>query len=203
VDSRFDALGFLIFLAFLVISIFGKISARKAQQQRDERQRRVPGAPQWPGPVAGPGLPGYPKPSWPQPQRPQPPVPQRQPAWPSRAEATRPSADDDGEGVSMEGAPDAPSVPDELGRFDRETQRLDRPDLGQYRSQFSQYQPNMQRLKTALHHTEPAEAPRAQVAALADGWMESALADRNSVARAVVLAEVLGKPKAYRGRGRR
>lgn len=105
------------------------------------------------------------------------------------------------EGVGTEGPSAGETVQQELTRFGRETERLARPMRGEYRPQLQQYQSHLQQLQTVLH---AAVAPQQPEAAQAGGALdiEQALADRESVARAVVLAEVLGKPKALRGHGR-
>lgn len=184
-----DIFGFLLFIVFLGVSFIGKLMK---DQRAGQDKRREPRRQQWPGPVAPPGTPGYPRPM----TRPVP----RQQTQPPQPPTPRRDADDDDEGVSIEGVSvegPAPgeNVQAELARFDQETRRRAKSDLGAYepRLQQYQYQSQLKRLKTTLHVPEAelgvaGEAP--------DGL--SGLDDPQSVARAFVLAEVLGKPRALR-----
>jgi hypothetical protein len=196
--GKSDIFGFLMFLVFLGVSFAGKMIKNKQQGQETGREPRRQ---QWPGPTAPPGIPGYPRPATPslprQSRAPQPSVPMQQSRPPQPSVPLR-DVDDDDEGVGTEGPGAGETVQAELARFDQETSRLAKRDLAAYQPRLPQYQPHFSRLQTALH-TQEAE-PVAVVADVVTG-LDDALADPQAVARAFVLAEVLGKPRAMRRRG--
>jgi hypothetical protein len=175
-----DLIGILIFLVIAGLSWLSKA----AQRQREEQPR-----PKWPGPVAAPRNQGWP--------------PKPAPVWPDRTErqgATE-GARTEGtrtegfpsEGLSVEGPkerleeapPLADTVQEELRRFDAETAALSRRHLEQLQDDL-----------------EPQEydwsLPREERQAV-----RHLLTDRESLVRAVLAAEILGKPRALRGRNRR
>jgi hypothetical protein len=184
--GRGDIFGILLFIVFLGVSFIGRLMKN---QRAGQDTGREPRRQQWPGPTAPPGIPGYPRPMTNSVPRqpsgsPQPPVPSQwnRPPQPM----PRRDADDDDEGVSIEGVSvEGPAagenVQAELARFNQASNRFGQ--LG--------------RLKTALHAPEAEPA----VARLAPDALVG-LDDPQSVARAFVLAEVLGKPRALRGRSR-
>jgi hypothetical protein len=197
--GKSDIFGLLMFLVFLGVSFAGKLLKNRQQGQDTGREPRRQ---QWPGPTAPPGIPGYPRPAMPplprQSPAPQPSVPMQQSRPPQPSVPVR-GVDDVGEGVGTEGPGAGETVQAELARFDQQTNRLAKPDLGAYQPRLPQYQAHFSRLQTALHRQE---AEPVVVAADVVTGLDDALADPQAVARAFVLAEVLGKPRALRGRGR-
>ncbi len=168
-----DLFGILVFVIFAAVSIGSKLMKR-----RDERTP----APKWPGPVAGPGVPGYPRPSWPDAsprQQPAPPVARQSPPRPVAASGEGVSGGE-GIGSGMEGAglegPGSTSAEAEALRFTEETDRIGTL------------------ARTAI---VPEDIGRSEGVAVD---LKDAFTDRSAVARAVVMAEVLGKPKALRRR---
>lgn len=176
-----DFLGLLIFIAFAVISMAGRAMQNQKRRAEGDEAQPAPRAPKWPGPVAGPGVPGYPRPPWPQgpaAQRPEP-VP-ASPAPPGPFEQEQeplPVA----EAVDTVGPPSR-TAEEESARFTKElqgwNQRLTLTDIGDPRpgDEF------------------PAEGIDEAQAGIGRG----ALIRRESLAYAVVMAEVLGRPRALR-----
>lgn len=190
-----DLLGILVFVVFIFLSLAGKAAQEKERRRRElEGRPAAPRSPQWPGPVAGPGLPGFPRPDFP--QRPLPPRPER------AAPATEPRT---GEGVSMEGVGSEGPQPGEtaeveVARFEQASQDVDREVE------------NVRRGATRVATSDPATRQLGDLARETDvEWaeiadnvvtvrMEGALLSSDNLAQAVVMAEVMGRPKALRGR---
>ncbi|MFZ5826084.1 MAG: hypothetical protein ACOY94_17450 [Bacillota bacterium] len=184
-----DLIGLVIFLVFAGLSLLGRVAKNKEQQgpQRQERHER----PKWPGPVAGPGMPGQGQPPWPQPPpRPQPkPQPQSQPQQPARQMS--------GEGVSVEGRSSMLGGSVE-GRSSMVTGTMTE-NRARFRDQTEQWLGA--RVETGLHGSSPAAEVvtyNQQVNPVAQ-----ALASKEGLAQGVLLAEILGKPRALRPHGKR
>lgn len=187
-----DFLGLLMFVVFLVISMGSKAAndARRKRRAEEDGEVPAPRAPQWPGPVAGPGLPGFP-----QPERPLPP-------------ASRPPIAMEGEGVGMEGVgsegagTEGPAPGDtaeaEIVRFDRQTAEMSRGAfmVGQEADAIAASDPGPRQLGMLT------EQPDSDYAALQEEEtgpnLAEALATPASVGQALILSEVLGKPVALR-----
>lgn len=176
--------GILIALAVAVVSILAKRG-----QMQDPRRRQQ----QWPGPVAQP--PQYPRPAQVPPRAPSappriptaPPKPQPQPVRPQ----PRPYVDL--EGVGMEGPGPNDTVETELSRFDREIESETRPQLSDLRFDLAREQ-----LRTDLSQQQ--DAAEYRIVKEQASALQRSLVNRDDLARAVVLSEVLGKPKALRNR---
>ena len=170
--------------------------------QRIQRSRNQQGAGQpqtqtWPGPVAQPPrIPGMPRPTWP--QAPQPtwpeaprPAAQQPPALPQR---TAPVIDEEG--------PEADEQVDrELERFGWETQQMENRQIDEA-ARFEKQSQEFERRQLADLRgglTRTTEAAPAVSDEPVSSFLE--LADPEATARALVLAEVLGKPKALRKAG--
>lgn len=198
----------------IIIALSGLVSyfvkAQKRQQEQAGRSQEAP--PKWPGPVAGP-RPGQ-GPTWapapaPRPASPKPPTawapkppPEPKQESPKPAEQrtlvsgdvfTR-SLDMEGygtegigsEGLGVEGPGVGEGVEDELNRFSRETELLEQRHLAE------------------MHGRLGGAGQKAAVVTADAGTsaeLQAALGDTASLSRAIVLAEVLGKPKALRPRG--
>jgi hypothetical protein len=103
---------------------------------------------------------------------------------------------DETEGVGTEGPQTQMDVPDpasnveqEMSRFEQEADKFRRLQLAQLSDDL--VKPDQAPYTVTPDNDTPTPA------------MQMALSDPDSLARAMVLAEVLGKPKALRGRGRR
>lgn len=198
-------------LVWIVVAVIGLIVsvASKAMKQQQGGGRPQSG-PQWPGPVAGP-RPGQ-GPTWaPAPgQRPTlAPAPKPQAQAPRKAETVaqaRPqpaktlvsgdvfsrSLDAEGygsegigsEGYGTEGPGPTDGVDEEMNRFSRESEQFERRELN--------------RITDHLGRSEAAAVVTAYESTSAD--VQAALGGADSLARAIVLSEVLGKPKALRRR---
>lgn len=184
-----------MFLVFAGLSVVGRI----VKQKGDQPGQAGPQAPKWPGPVAGPGVPQWPQrqpqtpPPWPPQQQP-PPVPQAQqpPQEPQRIHrwpTEQPSSEGYGsiEGGSMEGTS---SEGGGLGSFKAERAR--------FQSESEQFRRG--RPETALHHPRSGE-PVEQNAEV--NPLLQVLASKEGLAQAVLVSEVLGKPRALRRFGNR
>ncbi|MGE5672961.1 MAG: hypothetical protein ACM3XM_03620 [Mycobacterium leprae] len=178
----------LLGIAFMAVMFFVAIYAKANKDAKRQQGQR----PQWPGPVA-------PGPMYPRPQRPMmppmPPKPTRQPAYPgSSQEGVRL----DGVGSSEEGPRGDETVDAELQRFNRDIDRFEGQQLPQFREELEDR--HLAELRSDIG--APAEAVPVLQVQTADSGMNltGMLAERSSLAQAVVLAEVLGKPKALRGR---
>lgn len=196
-----DFFGTAIFIIFLAISLFGRMN-RAAQQRKgrpvldDEDDDDTPRAerPTWPGPVAGPGVPGLPKPEWPQA-----PTARRQGAGPVRraslpstqgrpeeAGAREEGVRTDGfgpEGVRTEGvATEGPAgtMADVVARFAAEADRF-------VTTRFETELAGPDRLE--VEPSPSTEVARNQLRLPRARW-----------AQAVALSEVLGKPVSMRRR---
>jgi hypothetical protein len=195
--------------------------ANKVNKQRQERQGGGPSqAPpqQWPGPVAGP-KPGQ-GPTWGPAPRPQgsgstwAPSPAPRPGFgqPKPAEAPAPkkeqpktlvsgdvftrSLESEGygtegvgtEGVGVEGPGVGEGVEDEVYRFSRESESMEKRELAELSD-------DLVRPERGAYSLAP------EAVGAAD--LQSTLTDSSGLMRAIVLSEVMGKPKALRGRGAR
>lgn len=206
-----DWIGVLVFVLFAVVSIAGR--AMKQKQQGDNGRQQ-----QWPGPIAGnPGRMGRPMPppvrplqappqptsTWaPRPAAQAAPQPQAQALQPKQAPKTLVSGDvfttslDDTEGVGTEGPQGQMDVPDPAADVERELRTFEQESERFGRLQLTQLSNDLVRPDQRAETVTPDET-----AARAD--LQAALTDPDSLSRAIVLAEVLGKPKAMRARGRR
>jgi hypothetical protein len=102
----------------------------------------------------------------------------------------------------MEGPGDADRVEVEINRFDREVEQFSRQpmdEVARFDKETQQFeQRNLGKLETALKETAQLGVTQEQ-----DGYdLRQAGWTSGSLTQAVVMAEVLGKPKALRG-GRR
>jgi len=200
-----DFLWVAIAVIFGLFSVMSKAAAKKQQEQRGRRQQEMP---KWPGPVAGP-RPGQ-GPTWaPAPgPRPMPTlVPKQQQQAAEPKQEVKPPApktlvsgdvftrglDQEGygsegfgtEGQSVEGPTVGEGVEDEVYRFSRETAQMEGRHLSELTDDLVQPQAGL--------YGVAEERPPVDV--------QPALADAAGLSRSIVLAEVLGKPKALRGRG--
>lgn len=191
-----DLLGILVFVVLIFLSLAGKAAQEKERRRRElEGKPTAPRAPQWPGPVAGPGFPGYPQPTFP--QRGLPPRPQ--PAGPA------PQAS--GEGASMEGGgSEGPqpgeTVEAEVAWFEQQAQDVDREveNVRREATRFATSDPGTRQLGDLARETDVEWAERADNVVTVQ--MEGALLSSDNLAQAVVLAEIMGRPKALQGRRR-
>lgn len=184
-----DLIPILVLILFGGLSWVGKMAQR--QGKGSSSPNRPPARPHWPGPVAGPG-PGAP---WPQgnpwPQRPagqpvaQParPVSQWPQPVPQQAEVDTEGIGTEGFGTEGQSAMGFGSLADERARFQAE------------REQFRRSHPEGL-LHVRLEEPESIEPVQANPLA-------AALASKEGLAQAVLLAEVLGKPRALRPFGKR
>lgn len=175
----------LVLLVFGGLKFFGKI----AQQGGKSDSGRPTAKPMWPGPIAGGGPLAGPRPGLPQQQAPWPSAPPARPTaqpvtqWPPAVAAP---AEVGGEGIGSEGqsAMGFGSLADERARFQAE------------RAQFRQAYPEGGLVHMRVE--EPVDIEPAPAHPLA-----GALASKEGLAQAVLLAEVLGKPRALRPYGKR
>jgi hypothetical protein len=154
----------VVIVVFLVsVFISAVMKAGKAQG----------GRPQWPGPVAGPNMPGYPR--APLGRAPQPaPSPAANEVEPLAEPVFRESLQS-----RMEGKDLAESVDDEIARFDASTGHFPPPAVvkGTIEESTERYDPS------------------------GGGMVQfGGRLNQNALAQAVLMAEVLGKPKALRSR---
>lgn len=195
-----DLLGILVFVVFIFLSLAGKAAQEKERRRRElEGKPTAPRAPQWPGPVAGPGFPGYPQPTFP--QRPLPPRPE--PAAPAPAAA--PQASD--AGVAREGAgsagPQLGQVTEaEVARFEQQAQDVDREveNVRREATRVATSDPGTRQLGDLARVTDVDWAERTDNVVTVQ--IEGALLSSDNLAQAVVLAEIMGRPKALQGRRR-
>ncbi|HYG58812.1 MAG TPA: hypothetical protein VD902_12210 [Symbiobacteriaceae bacterium] len=196
-----DLFGVLIFLVFVGVSLVGRFLKSQQGQQGQQGQQ-----PKWPGPVANPPR-GTPKPTW---APPAPPRPQSQPR-PGRQQQPAPGGqprrepvprDISGEGVGTEGAwsgMEGPGAGDRVyeaaNRFSQESDQIARHSLGEvYEDTGGRH---LHRLQDEL--VRPGDEAAVVTPGESTAWnLQPAMASRDSLAQAVVLAEVLGKPKALR-----
>lgn len=185
-------------MAVLVVAAFsmiGKLMKAKGGEQPPANR------PKWPGPVAGPGWPGQGQGQnspWPQrtPQgRPSP------PPWPPQgqqpAQHSLPEVQPMGEGISMEGRRTEGYGSIEAARMEG-TSSMVTGGLAEEQARFRQESDQFRRNTpaTALHRRqkEPVAAvPVAQVTPLVE-----ALKRPEGLAQAVLVSEILGKPRALR-----
>lgn len=191
-----DLLGILVFVVLIFLSLAGKAAQEKERRRRElEGKPMAPRAPQWPGPVAGPGFPGYPQPTFP--QRGLPPRPQ--PAGPA------PQASGEGasmEGVGSEGPQPGETAEAEVARFEQQAQDVDREveNVRREATRFATSDPGTRQLGDLARETDVEWAERADNVVTVQ--MEGALLSSDNLAQAVVLAEIMGRPKALQGRRR-
>ncbi len=191
-----DLLGILVFVVLIFLSLAGKAAQEKERRRRElEGKPTAPRAPQWPGPVAGPGFPGYPQPTFP--QRGLPPRPQ--PAGPA------PQASGEGasmEGVGSEGPQPGETVEAEVAWFEQQAQDVDREveNVRREATRFATSDPGTRQLGDLARETDVEWAERADNVVTVQ--MEGALLSSDNLAQAVVLAEIMGRPKALQGRRR-
>lgn len=158
----------VLFPIIVLVVVIAFSLLRRVAREEEKRQQ-----PKWPGPVAPPGIPGFPLPAPPQP----------------RTRTSPPRNDRAGEGVategvtSMEWAASGESVEQEATRFNARVEG----DLSQRLGSLEATE--------AQSMVQPQTGPATE--------LQGALSDRNSLAQAFVLSEVLGKPKALRRRGNR
>lgn len=180
-----DLFGFLFAVAMVGFAIWQRV-----QRSRNQQGAGQPQPPAWPGPVAQPPrIPGMPRPSWPEAPRPV----QQPPAAP--IQRTAPVIDEEG--------PEAEEQVDrELERFGRETQQMENRQIDEA-ARFERQSQEFERRQLADLRgglTRSTEAAPAVSMEPASSFLE--LSDPETAARALVLAEVLGKPKALRKAGR-
>jgi len=188
-----DLLGILVFVLFVFLSIAGKAAQEKERRRRELQGRpAAPRAPQWPGPVAGPGFPGYPQPTFPQ----RPPRPQKLEPVPSQA-------DDEGtspEGVGMEGPQPGETTEAEVARFEQQTQDVDREaeNVRREATRFATSDSGSRQLGDLAQSAAPEYEVKVQMNGNKE--LQGALLTQGGLAQAVVMAEILGRPKALQGR---
>lgn len=210
---------FIWIIAAVVAGIFS-LANKAAKRQQQGGAGPSQGAPQWPGPVAGP-KPGQ-GPTWgPQPG-PQPgSKPGQGPTWapsPGPRPSAKPKPSDQpkketpktlvsgdvfsrsletegygtegigSEGVGIEGPGIGEGVEEEVYRFSRESESMEKRVLADLSD-------SLVRPERGAYSLEPEERGAAD--------LQSTLVDPAALSRAVILSEVLGKPKSLRGRGAR
>lgn len=211
-----DLIGILVFLAFAGISVLGRFLKRQEGQ-------RGAGQPSWPQPPMAPPQRSGPQPSqpWPAPQAgpqpsqpwpaqqagPQPgrgptgpgwpPAPQG-PQWPGQPQPVQRT----GEGVTLEGRSPSMEGKSIEGRRSEGYSSMTTGSLAEERARFKEQSARFRRSRpdTALHHPE-VEAEGLEQSA--PNPVAQALASKEGLAQAVLLAEVLGKPRAIRPYGKR
>jgi hypothetical protein len=199
VDSFGDVAGFLIMLAFVGVSLLAR-AAKKTGEQPTGRPTR----PQWPGPVAGPpgAPPNFPRPWSPGAQQPQAPMAPASPSW--QEQPGRPlTVPLSGEGVGTEGPSEGERVEAEINRFDRESEQFaQKPmdEVSRFSRETEQFEGrHLTEMKTALTATDAAIITAGE----ASGYdLQGSPDTAASLAQAMVMAEILAKPRALR-RGRR
>lgn len=176
-------------IGIVIALVFAALSAvARSQAQRDQQQRRQARGQQWPGPVAGPGFPGYPRP---------------QPVQPAQAPAPAPAPEPGGEGVGAEG-PLSESTEAEVARFDRETAA----DINSAVEEVNQAVSEVAREAEAVASSNPTSLAIGQLGR--DDYTPRTTPDESGelgfgpdeLQKAVVMAEVLGRPKGARYFGR-
>lgn len=174
--------GFLVAVFVVGFSIWQRV-----QRSRNQQGAGRPQTPTWPGPVAQPPrIPGMPsRPTWPEAPRP---AAQQPPAPPQRTATL----------IDEEGPEAEEQVDRELERFGRETQQMENRQIDEA-ARFEKQSQEFERrqfadLRGGLARTN--EAAPAVSNEPAGSFLE--LSDPEATARALVLAEVLGKPKALR-----
>ncbi|HWI61791.1 MAG TPA: hypothetical protein VNT75_08140 [Symbiobacteriaceae bacterium] len=197
----------LFWIFFAVVGVFVSL-AGKAMKQQQGRAGRSQEAPKWPGPVAGP-RPGQgptwapppasrqPTPSWPpkaqQPAKPLEPMKREAPKTLVSGDVFTRSLDQEGygtegigtEGQGVEGPGVGEGVEDEMNRFSRESEQMERRQLSELTDDLVRPEQNAYAIR---------------VETVDEAGLQGALSDPAGLSRAIVLAEVLGKPKALRGR---
>jgi len=202
-------LGILVFLLFAAFSLIGKVAKKENDRRGGLPQRPQP--PQWPGPVAKQGQPQWPQPGprpaappqWPQAPR-QWPGPQGQAQNPAPAAPPEPRKkppqtlfSDEGESGSMGGASSegiGTEGPAAGQTFQADRDQFDRDVAGMSAARLERFTEGLAQLGEDSYAL-PVEAGATE--------LDLAMADRDRVAQAVVMAEVLGKPKGLRARHRR
>ena len=187
-------MGILVFLVFLGISLVGRfIKAQKGQQEQ-----------QWPGPVAKtPGMPREtPKTTWapPAPPQQQPRRQQPQAQLQPRKEATKTLVSREGEGSEgmwsgTEGPARSERVRAEMDRFARDSEQMEHRTLAELSHDIAGSE--LEQLSDEVYRPED-EAPTVTESERTAWNLQSAIASKDSLAQAVILSEVLGKPRALR-----
>jgi hypothetical protein len=183
-----DIFGFLIAAAFAGFSLLQRV--KKGQQESGGERRQAP----WPGPVAQPPTgTGMPQPAWP----PAPPRPPQQSAQPPQQSAQPPQRRSF---LDEEGPEDEELVVHEVERFSRESERFDLQQiegLANFEQQSAEFADReFKGLREDLASSDAATVTADETGV--DMGLRGALGDPASAARALVLAEVLGKPRALR-----
>ncbi|MFZ5817690.1 MAG: hypothetical protein ACOY93_20745 [Bacillota bacterium] len=191
-----DLIGFVVFLVFIGLSAVGRMGRNRQEQQGQ-------GRPRYPGPVAGDSIPPWPSP---RPQRPQQEPPRQAPPAPAPTAPSR-RRPMGGEGVTQEGR--APSLEGRQtegygsleGRALEGVSSMVTGTLAEERSRFRRETERFRRAgpESALR---PPEVEEAEAVAEANP-LAQVLASKEGLAQAVVLSEVLGKPRALRPFGKR
>lgn len=198
-----DLVGILVFVVFVGVSIVSRLAKNQEQQK---------GTPPMRGPVPGEQRPrpAAPMPRAPQPQPQRTVTPQRpEPAMAPPLRPPQPEYDPWSTGsmpglADPEGPEESERVDVEMNRFSREREEMEHremEEIGRFAREREQFEKSrFAEMKTGLVHREdiPVEATAEETRNLE---LSTALANPASFAQAVVLAEVLGKPKAKR-RGR-
>lgn len=205
-----------IWIIFAVVAGLFSIASR-VNKQRQQQGGAGPsqGPPRWPGPVAGP-RPGQGPTTWaPQPGQGPSWAPSPRPTLKPKTEVKPPeqprkevpktlvsgdvftrSLESEGygtegigsEGVGVEGPGVGEGVEEEIYRFSRDSEIMEKRELAELTD-------DLVRPERGAYSLAP------EAVGAAD--LQSTLTDSAGLSRAVVLAEVLGKPKSLRGRGAR
>jgi len=170
-----DLFGFLMAVVFIGLTIMGRVNRGRNGQEQPQ-----PGVPR-PAPPPRPATMN--RPNWPPPASPQ-------TTWPP---------------LDEEGPEEEEQVEREVERFNRETDQMGRREMegvtrfAQERAEFEGR--NLSQLRSSLGQGEAAAEVTKSETGIAPE-LQADLANPQSAARAIILAEVLGQPKGRRGHRR-